>query len=240
MRKGIREAEAGGSAETADAGPKLAAAADVAEDVGAPADVGQWETTKTPFPIVAIHAAQLPTGKIMFFSYPTYPNRPNNAEAYLWDPADPEVAARPEEPARQGQHLVRRPDLHRRRGAGGVRRQPGLRVAPRRRGRASTGSSRSTPGPRPGTSSRDMVHGRWYPTGVRLPDGRVPIMSGLDESGQLIPHSNTVQDVELFTPSADARWGGHDQDHRVDRHRPRRRAREEAARQPLPAHVRDG
>ena len=35
------------------------------------------------FPIVAIHAAQLPTGKIMFFSYPTYPNRPNNAEAYL-------------------------------------------------------------------------------------------------------------------------------------------------------------
>ena len=85
-----------------------------------------------------------------------------------------------------------------------------------------------------------MVHGRWYPTGVRLPDGRVPIMSGLDESGQLIPHSNTVQEVELFTPSADARWGRHDQDHRVDRHRPRRRAREEAAREPLPAHGRDG
>ena len=51
---------------------------------------------------------------------------------------------------------------------------------------------------RPAHGPRPLV-----PTGVRLPDGRVPIMSGLDESGQLIPHSNTVQEVELFTPSAD-------------------------------------
>ena len=67
-----------------------------------------------------------------------------------------------------------------------------------------------------------MGHGRWYPTGVRLPDGRVPIMSGLDESGQLIPHSNTVQEVELFTPSADLGGVGTIKTHRVDRHRPRR------------------
>jgi hypothetical protein len=33
-----------------------------------------------------------------------------------------------------------------------------------------------------------------------MPDGRIPIVSGLDESGILIPHSNTNQDIELFTP----------------------------------------
>ena len=32
-----------------------------------------------------------------------------------------------------------------------------------------------------------MAHGRWYPTGVRLPDGQIPIVSGLDESGLLDP-----------------------------------------------------
>ena len=43
---------------------------------------------KTQFNVVAIHAALLPTGKVMFFSYPTYPQGGNNAEAWLWNPAD--------------------------------------------------------------------------------------------------------------------------------------------------------
>src|SRR4029450_5661696 len=41
-----------------------------------------------------------------------------------------------------------------------------------------------------------MRHGRWYPTGVTLADGRIPIVSGLDESG-----TDTMNtDVEVFTP----------------------------------------
>ena len=42
-----------------------------------------------------------------------------------------------------------------------------------------------------------MRHGRWYPTGTRLPDGRVLITSGWDESGTMTMNG----DVEIFTPS---------------------------------------
>ena len=43
----------------------------------------------------------------------------------------------------------------------------------------------------------DMAHGRWYPTGVRMADGRIPITSGLDETGL-----NTMdEDIETFTPA---------------------------------------
>ena len=45
-----------------------------------------------------------------------------------------------------------------------------------------------------------MRHGRWYPTAYRLPDGRVVIMAGRDETG--VTPGNSNKDVELFTPSA--------------------------------------
>ncbi len=64
------------------------AATAAAAAVGTPAEVGRWDfdATKT-LPIVAIHSALLPTGKVMFFSYPQSPEWVNSAEAYLWDPA---------------------------------------------------------------------------------------------------------------------------------------------------------
>jgi hypothetical protein len=203
MRSGIRQAEAnGGDARTADATePKLAAAADVAEDVGEPADVGQWEATKTAFPIVAIHAAMLPTGKIMFFSYPTYPNRPNNAEAYLWDPAHPEVPPVLKNP----------PDKANIWCAGQTFTEDGELVvfggnldyeSPSQTWKGLDRVFTFNPWTETWKEQPKMAHGRWYPTGVRMPDGRIPIVSGLDESGLLDPNSHTNQDVELFTPSS--------------------------------------
>ena len=61
-------------------------------------------------------------------------NDPNTAQAWLWNPATGNdqacrsaVVARPgRRSAQAGQHLVRRPDLHRRWAAGGLRRQPAL------------------------------------------------------------------------------------------------------------------
>ena len=50
-----------------------------------------------------------------------------------------------------------------------------------------------------------MRHGRWYPTGVRMPDGRIVIINGLDESGAGFKRN---ADVELFTPSADLNGRG--------------------------------
>jgi hypothetical protein len=52
---------------------------------------------------------------------------------------------------------------------------------------------------------QSMAHGRWYPTGTVLPDGRVMVFSGLDET------SKTNRNVEIFDGSAwsqpvDAGW----------------------------------
>jgi hypothetical protein len=201
MRRAIRqvEAEAGEPAVTAER--RLAAAADVAEDVGDPADVGAWETAKAQLPIVAIHAAMLPTGKVMFFSYPTYPNRPNNAEAYLWDPAHPEVPPVLKNP----------PDKANIWCAGQTFTADGELVV--FGGNLDYESASQTwkgldrvftfnPWTETWREQPKMAHGRWYPTGVRLPNGQIPIVSGLDESGILIPQSNTNQDIELFTPPA--------------------------------------
>ena len=47
------------------------------------------------------------------------------------------------------------------------------------------------------TRQPDMRHGRWYPSLLTLPDGRVVITSGYDEVG-----NNAVNpDLEVFTPS---------------------------------------
>ena len=55
------------------------------------------------------------------------------------------------------------------------------------------------------TEQPDMRHGRWYPTGVRLADGRIVVMSGLDESGAGFQRD---PDIEMFTPSADMNGRG--------------------------------
>ena len=76
--------------EPADDGPVARAAA-----VGPPEQDGRWSA---PFdiPVMAIHSALLPTGKVMWFSYPKNPAPrhggsgvvdPNESRAWLWDPA---------------------------------------------------------------------------------------------------------------------------------------------------------
>jgi Galactose oxidase-like, Early set domain/Bacterial Ig domain/Kelch motif len=199
MRTAIREEEA--SPERVAPEPKLSVADADAEVDGTPADVGQWIASKSKWPIVAIHAALLPTGKVMIFSYPTYPNRPNNAEAYLWDPANPTAAPVLKNPpgkaniwcagqtfTADGELLVFGGNLD--------------YESPSQTWKGLNKVFTFNPWTETWKEQPPMAHGRWYPTGVRLPDGRVPIVSGLDESGQLIPHSNTNQDVELFTPPA--------------------------------------
>ena len=55
---------------------------------GEPEDVGRWDASATiNFNVVAIHAAMLPTGKVMLFSYPKRRLVENSAQAWLWDPA---------------------------------------------------------------------------------------------------------------------------------------------------------
>ena len=101
-------------------------AAAAAVEVGAASEVGRWDfDAKVDLPIVAIHAALLPTGKVMVFSYPnveqTADNWKNEGAAWLWDPATGEEAgAAARRPVREravppGEHLVLGTRLHARR-----------------------------------------------------------------------------------------------------------------------------
>jgi hypothetical protein len=188
---------------------------------GPPEDVGRWSA---PFsiPVMAIHASVLPTGKVLWFSYPKNPNpnknggdynAANTSQAWLWDPAT-------------GQNKRVDPPLWRD-PADGQMKPANIWCG----GQAFTADGRLVvvggnlqysppadsfkglnkvytfnPFNETWTEQPDMRHGRWYPTIVRLPDGRMPILSGWDESGHSPPVYDT--DVELFTPSADLNGRG--------------------------------
>jgi hypothetical protein len=54
---------------------------------GDPAEVGQWTQAPFSLPNYAIHAAMLPTGKIIFWGIPFYNDFTNRGEASIWDPS---------------------------------------------------------------------------------------------------------------------------------------------------------
>ena len=180
--------------------PLASTAAADAEAAGDPAQVGSWETDKTVLPITAIHASLLPTGKVLIFSYPA---GTNYSRAYLWNPADgsivendpPNLNGAPANIWCAGQTFTADGELLVFGGnlefgnAEGTTTWKGL-------DRVYT----FNPFTETWREQPKMEHGRWYPTGIRLPNGKVPIISGLDESGTLPSVIN--KDVELFTPPA--------------------------------------
>ena len=165
---------------------------------------------------MAVHAAVLPTGKVLWFSYPENPNprhgglgenAPNTAQAWLWDPAtgqnkrvDPPLWRDPHDgqlkPANiwcAGQTFL----------ADGRLLVVGGNLSYVRGNLDFKGLNKAytfNPWNETWTEQPDMRHGRWYPTAFRLPDGRVVIMAGRDETG--VTPGNSNKDVELFTPSA--------------------------------------
>jgi len=186
-----------------------------------PAEVGRWSA---PFsiPVMAIHGAVLPTGKVMWFSYPKNPSprhggegtsAPNTAQAWLWDPAtgankrvDPPLWRDPKDgqlkPANiwcAGQAFT----------ADGRLVVAGGNLDYGYDGSDFKGLNKVytfNPFNETWTEQPDMRRGRWYPSQVLLPDGRMPILSGLDETGQRPGNFNS--DVEIFTPSSDMNGRG--------------------------------
>jgi hypothetical protein len=215
LRRTAREAAARGEDGAPESVRATAAAA------GPPEQVGRWQPA-FPIPVMAIHAAVLPTGKVLWFAYPKNPNprknggdlnAANTSQAWLWDPAT-------------GQNKRVDPPLWRD-PADGQLKPANIWCG----GQAFTADGRvvvvggnlqySPPAPsfkglnkvytfnpfnETWTEQPDMRHGRWYPTIVRLPDGRMPILSGWDERGNSPPAYDT--DVEVFTPSADLNGRG--------------------------------
>ncbi len=181
--------------------PMFSTAADDAP-VGDPDEVGTWETNKTVLPVVAIHAALLRTGKVMVWSYPTNP-RQNYSRVYLWNPADgslvekdpPDVNGAPANIWCAGQTFTADGELLI---FGGNLEVPNDAGTTTWKGldRVYTFDPESETW----HEQPKMEHGRWYPSGIRMSNGKVPIISGLDESG--VRPTQINKDVELFTPPA--------------------------------------
>ena len=188
----------------------------------APADPsvsGRWGAP-FPIPVMAINAAMLPTGKVLWYAYPQNPSAapgnpdsPNTAQGWLWDPArgsasdafnrvDPPLWLDPADgqlkPANiwcSGQSFL----------ADGRVLVTGGNLAYQ-----SAGTS-LLQGPEQGLHvqpvHRDVDraarhgHGRWYPSQVLMPDGRTRDPRRARRDGRRSHELN--MDIEIFTPSAD-------------------------------------
>ena len=160
---------------------------------------------------MAINAAMLPTGKVLWYAYPQNPsagpdspNARNTAQAWLWAPArgtgsgafnrvDPPLLGG--QPANiwcsgisflaDGRVLV----------TGGNLEFQKNNVYFKGLNKVYT----FNPFNETWTEQPDMRGGRWYPSQNLMADGRTVILDGIDSSGS----GSTNQDVEVFTPSAD-------------------------------------
>lgn len=177
---------------------------------GAPADVGQWTTGPTNIPVMGINAATLPTGKVLFWAYPTNPNpaynpayqqggigtAPNNSLSAVWDPAT-------------GKTKVIPPPVNPDTGERVNLWCSGISFLADGRVLATGGNLGYTPDWRglqrayvfdPGTETWSEVGrmhgGRWYPSQVLLADGRTLVMQGYDETGT----QTTNRNVDVFDP----------------------------------------
>jgi hypothetical protein len=156
------------------------------------------------------HAIVLPTGKVLWFSIPSFPDRPLGprplATALLWDPqkgtgprsfknVNPPIDPRTGQPVNiwcagqsllpDGQVLV----------AGGNLAYPAETQGGKYAG--LTHIYTFNPYTERWTRQPNMDHGRWYPTQLLLPDGRTLILGGLDETG----HGDKNEDLDLFIPA---------------------------------------
>jgi galactose oxidase len=161
--------------------------ADASFATGQPPTVGEWGAV-IPWPNVAIHAHLLPNGKVLFWGrreWNTNVNPPKPAEGLdphrsiprIWDPVTGTFSTTPEPKDRNGNpynvfcagHAFL--DDGRLLVVGGhIEDLAGVRNASIYDYATNTW-----------TPIDDMIAGRWYPTAVTLPDGRVLVSSGTDE-----------------------------------------------------------
>src|SRR6185437_2409366 len=145
---------------------------------------GQWNIIDVPprSRVNAIHAALLPTGKVLIIAGSG--NSPENFDAgsfttLLWDPQTGQFSLipTPDDMFCAGHTLL--PDGKLLVAGGTQRYQKGTQPA-----HGASYSYEFDPQTQRYERVADMHHGRWYPTLVGLADGNALAVSGLDESGQ--------------------------------------------------------
>ena len=161
--------------------------------------------SRTNIPSLAIHSVLLPTGKVLMFAYPDSRKieDTNYSVAFVWDPVnDPTGAAikevdppinpdtgKPYNLWCAGQTLLPNGDVL---VAGGNKRYDAP-TTPYTPFEGLNAVLTFNPFSETWTVQPRMAHGRWYPTLVKLPDGRVLIIGGYDETGSFITDPQTRQ-----------------------------------------------
>jgi hypothetical protein len=152
---------------------------------GDPASVGGWQLLSHDSGVFTVHAALLPTGKVLMFSGTAEANLPR--ESRVWDPVSDTITSQSfaddlfcagHAMLSDGRVLVN---------GGAI---PG-------QGRGIKATHIFDHAGESWTKVKDMNHARWYPTTVTLPDGRAITFSGRDENGAVVPQ------VEIYDPAAD-------------------------------------
>lgn len=180
----------GRSARVAAADAVVVQAADAATD-------GVWRSA-FPIPVVGVHAALLPTGKVMLYSQRINDYKGDAAAAYLWDPTKAPGAA--------GEFKSVTPALNIWCGAQSLMADGQLLVTGGNLVYATSTTGYKglksvftfDPWSETWTRQPDMPRGRWYPTQTLLPDGRTMITSGYDEVGGYAWNT----DIDVFNPPA--------------------------------------
>jgi hypothetical protein len=150
---------------------------------------GQWQTLPYTMPINPVHTALLYNGKVLIVSGSGNVAGNTNFQAALWDPQAGTITTQPVTWDMFCNGMVVLPDGRPFVMGGTLQYDPF-------HGELST--STYDPATNTFTSQQSMSHGRWYPTGTVLGDGRTMIFSGLDETG------STNTSVEFY--SAGSGW----------------------------------
>src|SRR6266481_1408912 len=150
---------------------------------------GQWQTLPYTMPINPVHAALLYNGKVLIVSGSGNVAGNLNFQAALWDPQGGTITTQPVGWDMFCNGMVILPD-------GRPFVMGGTLLYDPFHGELRT----STYDPATDTfaNQQSMAHGRWYPTGTVLGDGRTMIFSGLNETG------GTNTSVEFY--SAGSGW----------------------------------
>src|SRR5215212_5626389 len=151
--------------------------------------MGFWEVLPEDSQVAAVHAALLPNGDVAYYSGNTGQDIP--ADTRIWSPAQREVRPAPNFPETDifcsgltplfdGRLLV----------------VGGTTLYPTADSPTFTGSHAAyLLYPFDGWERlSDMSFGRWYPSAIMLPDGRVLVVSGLGDDGGIVPT------MEIFNP----------------------------------------
>ena len=189
----------------------------------AEASDGAWEAAR-PMPSTAIHGVVMPTGKVLYFSQPKYPAEleTDGGNAHVWDPAtgqsrpvpppvvtytgrDAGPMAAPANLWCAGQTLL--PDGRVLVVGGNLEYPTPSGLGDRAGFKGGKWVMTFDPWTETWTRYQDMPGGRWYPTLTTLPNGKVLIIGGWDETGGGAPNATTApamennQDVEVFDPA---------------------------------------